>query len=58
MLGLSSAVNILGLDLVPLTGILILLLAVIIPIIMYIKRRFAKGECKKNNCGTAASADA
>ncbi len=35
MLGASSAVNILDIDLTAVTGILILLLAVIVPIIMY-----------------------
>lgn len=58
MTGLSWTVNILNIDLTAVTGLLILLLSVIIPVIMYIKRRFTKNEVKKAPAGDTASADA
>ena len=57
MLGASSAVNILNIDLTAVTGILILLLAVIVPIIMYTRRKL-KHESKTSDSAVSASADA
>lgn len=57
MLAVSSAVNILNIDLTAVTGILILILAVIIPIIMYIRRKF-RHEKKNAADRSTASADA
>lgn len=57
MLGASSAVNILDIDLTAVTGILILLLAVIVPIIMYTRRKL-KHESKTSDSAVSASADA
>ncbi|MGN1481731.1 GerAB/ArcD/ProY family transporter [Porcipelethomonas sp.] len=58
MMGMSWAVNIFNIDLTPVTGLLILVLSVIIPIIMYIKRRYSKNEIKNAPAGNTASADA
>lgn len=57
MLAVSSIVNFTGIDLTAVIGCLILILAVVIPIIMYIRRRNTN-ENKKIDLHTAASIDA
>lgn len=57
MLGVCAAINIYEIKLQPVFGIMIIMLAVIIPAIMYINRRF-KNESKKISDMSAASADA
>lgn len=56
MLTVSNVINFTGIDLTAVTGGLILLLAVIIPVIMYIIRRNTN-ENKKSDLHLAASAD-
>ncbi|MGN0613462.1 MAG: hypothetical protein ACI4JB_06130, partial [Porcipelethomonas sp.] len=57
MTALSAAANFLKIDLTPVTGVMILLLAVIFPIIMYIRRKNSN-ESKKTNISSASSAGA
>ena len=56
MLTVSSIVNFTGIDLTAVTGCLILILAVIIPVIMYIRRRNTN-ENKKTDLHSPLSAD-